>query len=111
LKPGSQQVEVSVDQRDIQFDNKNGKWRADFGLIVAQYAPDGRRFAGERSQCVVDRETYAEAQSKELLFRRDIAIQPEADSLRVLARDASNGAVGSPTVPIGHQRKSKGKSE
>ncbi len=111
LKPGAQQVEVSVDPQDVHFENKDGKWRADFDLILAQQAPDGRRLAGERSQCVVDRETYADTQSKELSFRRDIAIQQEAANLRVLVRDSANGAVGSLTVPIGQARKSKGKAD
>ena len=111
LKPGAQPVEVSIDQRDLRFEHKDGKWRADFDLILAQYAPDGRRLTGQRSQCVVDRETYAEAQSKGLSFRRDITIQQEAASLRVLVRDSANGAVGSLAVPIGRQRKSKGGAE
>jgi VWFA-related protein len=111
LKPGMQQIEVSVAPEDVRFENKDGKWHADFDLILAQQAPDGRRVAGERSQCVVDRDSYAETQSKELKFRREIAIQPEAASLRVLVRDSANGAVGSIEVPIGPVRKSKGKAE
>ena len=111
LKPGSQQIEVSVDPHDVRFENKDGKWRADFDLVLAQQAPDGRRLAGERSQCVVNRETYAETQNKGLSFRRDVAIQPEAASLRVLVRDSANGAVGSLAVPIGQGRKSKGQAE
>jgi hypothetical protein len=104
-----QQIEVSVDPEDVRFENRDGKWHADFDLILAQQAPDGRRLAGERSQCLVDRDTYAETQSKGLTFRRDIAIQAEAASLRVLVRDSSNGAVGSIEVPIVQLRKSKGK--
>jgi hypothetical protein len=100
-----------VDPQDLRFENKDGKWRADFDLILAQYAPNGRRLSGERSQCVVDRETYAEVQNKGLSFRRDIAIQQEAASLRVLVRDSANGAVGSLAIPIGQERKSKGKAE
>ena len=106
LKPGMQQIEVSVDPQDVRFENKQGKWQADFDLTVTQHAPDGRRMAGERSQCVVNRETYAETQSKGLYFRRNIAIQPEAASLRVLVRDSANGATGSLSVPVGQQRKS-----
>jgi hypothetical protein len=106
MKPGTQQIEVSVDPHDVRFENKDGKWQADFDLIVTQPAPDGRRLAGERSQCVVNRETYGETQSKGLSFRRDIAIQPEAASLRVLVRDSANGAIGSLSVPVGQQRKS-----
>ena len=73
--------------------------------------PNGRRLAGERSQCVVNRETFAETQNKGLSFRRDIAIQPEAATLRVLVRDSANGAVGSLAVPIGQGRKSKGQAD
>jgi VWFA-related protein len=109
LKPGAQQIEVSVDPHDVRFENKAGKWRADFDLIVAQQGPDGRRLAGERSQCVVDRETYADTQNKELSFTRDIEIQTEAASLRVLVRDSVSGAVGSLSIPIGLVRKSKGR--
>jgi VWFA-related protein len=111
LKPGAQQIEILVDPQDLRFENKDGKWRADFDLILAQQGPDGRRLAGERSQCVVDRETYAETQSKGLSFRRDIAIQREAASLRVLVRDSVSGAVGSLSIPIGQVPKSKGKVE
>jgi hypothetical protein len=111
LKPGTQQIEVSVDPHDIRFENKAGKWRADFDLILAQQAPDGRRLAGERSQCVVDRETYDETQNKGLSFRRNIAIQPEAASLRVLVRDSANGAIGSLSVAISQKRDSKSKTE
>jgi hypothetical protein len=94
LKPGTQRIEVSVDPHDVRFENKDRKWRADFDLVLAQQAPDGRRLAGERSQCVVNRETYAETQNKGLSFRRDIAIQPEAASLRVLVRDSANWTCG-----------------
>jgi hypothetical protein len=86
-------------------------WQADFDLILAQYAPDGRRLAVERSQCVVDRDTYAEMQTKGMSFHRDIAIQQEAASLRILVRDSANGAVGSLAVPVGQVRKSKGKAD
>ena len=100
-----------MDPHDVRFENKDRKWRADFDLIVTQQAPDGRRLPGERSQCVVDRETYAESQNKGLSFLRNIAIQPEAASLRVLVRDSANGAVGSLGVPVGQARKSKGNAE
>jgi VWFA-related protein len=111
LRPGAQQIEVTVDPQDVHFESKNGKWQADFDLVLTQQAPDGRRLAGERNQCLVDRETYAESQSKGLSFRRDIAIQQEAASLRVLIRDSANGAVGSLSVPVGQARKPKGKTE
>ena len=107
LKPGTQQIEISVAPEDVRFENKDGKWHADFDLILAQQAPDGRRVAGERSQCLVDRDSYAETQSKELAFKRDIAVQAEAASLRVLVRDSANGAVGSIEIPIGQVRKPK----
>ncbi len=102
---------MAVDPHDLRFEKKDGKWRADFDLILTQHAPDGRRLAGERSQCVVDRETYAETKNKGLSFRRDIAIQQEAASLRVLVRDSANGALGSVAVPIGQGRNSKDKPE
>jgi VWFA-related protein len=107
LQPGTQQIEVSVEPQDVRFENKNGRWQADFDLIVTQQAPDGRRLVGERSQCVVNRETYDETQSKSLSFRRDIAIQQEAARLRVLVRDSANGAIGSLSVPVGQKRKSR----
>jgi hypothetical protein len=105
LKAGAQQIDISVDPQDVRFQNQDGKWRADFDLIVSEHAPDGRRLVGERSQCVVDRATVAEAQSRELSFHRVIDIQQQAATLRVLVRDSSSGAVGSLEVPIGHWRK------
>ena len=100
MKPGTQQIEISVDPHDIRFENHDGQWRADFDLILSQKAPDGRRLAGERSQCLVDRETLADTQSNPLYFRRDVAIGHDAVSLRILVRDSANGAVGSLAIPI-----------
>jgi hypothetical protein len=102
LKPGAQQIEISVDSKDLRFENKQDTWRTDFDLVLAQVAPDGRRMAGARSQCILDRKTFAETQTKPVSLRRDITIDQAASSLRVLVRDSSNGAIGSLEVPISH---------
>jgi hypothetical protein len=100
LEPGSQQIDISVAPQDISFVEKDGKWRADFDLLLTQQGPDGRRLAGERSQVLLDRDSYSDSQNKAITFRRNIDVQEDAASLRVLVRDALNGAVGSLDVPI-----------
>lgn len=100
LEPGSQQIDISVAPQDISFVEKDGKWRADFDLLLTQQGPDGRRLAGERSQVLLDRDSYSDSQNKAITFRRNIDVQEDAVSLRVLVRDALNGAVGSLDVPI-----------
>ena len=109
LRAGPQQIEVRIDQQDIRFENRGGAWRAGFDLLILQNAPDGRRLAGERSRCLIDRETYADARDKPLSLTRKIEVDSAAAALRVLVRDSATGAVGTLAVPIGRQPKAESK--
>jgi VWFA-related protein len=107
LETGSQRIELHIDPRDIRFENKGGKWRADFDVLLTQNAPDGRRVGGVRNQCLIERETEAEAHGTPLSLTREIDVYPAADSLRVLVRDSATGAVGSLAIPIAQKLKTK----
>ena len=100
LRPGPQQIKISVAPQDLNFVERGRGWRTDFDLLLTQQSADGRRISGERSQVLLDRDTYLESQSKAIEFQRTINILPEASSVRILVRDAVNGAVGSVDVPV-----------
>jgi VWFA-related protein len=108
LEFGTQHIEVEVDPHNVRFESQNGKWHTSFDAVFVQQSPDGSIIAGESLQFAFNFKTYELAQAQMLLIRRDAVIKQGGARLRVIVRDSSTGAVGSVSVPIEQNHRSKG---
>jgi VWFA-related protein len=104
---GSQHLEVVVDPHTVRFENQNGKWHTALDIVFVQQAPDGSITAGESIQYGLNFKTYEQAQAQGLLIRRDVVIKQGGARMRVVVRESTTDAVGSVSVPIEQNQRSK----
>lgn len=102
LQRGLQRLVLAIDPRDIRFEDNGGRMRAQVDIVFAQQAADGRIVKGEKKtlQYALLPSSYQSAVVQGLFLTEPITIGPEASRLRVVIRDASNGATGSVSIPI-----------
>jgi hypothetical protein len=99
---------VVVDPHNVRFEDQNGKWYTSFDVVFVQQSPDGSIIAGESVQYAFNFKTYELAQAQGLLIGKDVVIKQGGARLRVIVRDSTTGTVGSVSVPIEQNHKSKG---
>lgn len=102
-----QEMVVKLDTQEIHFENKDGRWRAQLDVVFAQLAKDGRILESVKDHLdlALLPETYNDALTQGWLYPKTIDVNPKAEKLRVVVRDAATGSVGSVSVPVYHPKR------
>lgn len=103
-----QDLVVTIDPRDIRFETRDGRMRADVDVVFAQQSHDGGILKGEKKTLALSLspESYQEGLKSGLTLQEHIAVDSTASRLRVVVRDASTGAEGSVSIPVRRPEKS-----
>ena len=101
-----QEVVVKLDTREIHFENRDGRWRAQMDVAFVQLANDGRVVEGVKDhlELALYPDTYNEAVTEGWFYPKSLYVNPEAEKLRVVVCDLATGAVGSVSLPIYHRK-------
>ena len=101
-----QEVVVKLDPREIHFENKDGRWKAQIDVVFAQLGKDGRILDSVKDhlELALLPESYSDAAMQGWFYPKYLYVNPDAEKLRVVVRDLATGAVGSVSVPIYHRK-------
>jgi len=99
-----QEVVLKLDTREMHFENKDGRWRAQIDVAFVQLAKDGRVLEGikDHLELALYPDTYNETATQGWFYPKNLYVNPDAEKLRVVVRDLATGAVGSISVPVYH---------
>ncbi len=94
-------VTLRVDPNSILLDPQGDRWVGKMDLLFVQKDAHGRQVSGldDTVSMELRRQTYDQVEKDGLVYHKVIPRNAQASELRVVARDASTGAVGSVSVP------------
>ncbi len=104
LEWGPQDVVVKVDTHGIDFQQSEGRWKAQLDIAFANVAKDGRVLGGDKDHVdlALYPETYSDASALGWMHPKNVYVYRAAERLRVVVRDLATGATGSVSVPVRH---------
>jgi VWFA-related protein len=94
-------VTLRVDPSSILLDPQGDRWVGKMDLLFVQKDAHGRQVSGldDTVSMELRRQSYDRVEKEGLIYHKVIPRSAGASELRVVARDASTGAVGSVSVP------------
>ncbi len=94
-------VTLRVDPSSILLDPQGDRWVGKMDLLFVQKDAHGRQVSGldDTVSMELRRQSYDKVEKDGLIYHKVIPRSAGASELRVVARDASTGAVGSVSVP------------
>ncbi|MGA2132596.1 MAG: VWA domain-containing protein [Bryobacteraceae bacterium] len=95
-------ITLRVDPGSVLFDPQGDRWAAKVDLLFVQKDAHGNQISGIDDTISMDlqRAHYDKIQREGLIYHKVVAPAAGASQLRVIARDASTGAVGSVSAPL-----------
>jgi VWFA-related protein len=99
--PGSVDVVVRIDPATVTLEKNGERWSGQLDLLIIQAVPQGPAVVSMNTTLTLNLtvEQHDKLQREGLVITRTIPIQPAAHQLRVVGRDATNGAIGSVLIP------------
>lgn len=97
------ELELAIDPRDLALRQQDGKWVGTLDLMLVQLSADAQNLKGisYTVKLQLNPETYRVARERQaVVLTERLGIVSGAALLRVLARDASSGALGSVSIPL-----------
>ena len=97
------ELELAIDLRDLALRQQDGQWMGTLDLMLVQFSADARNLKGVSHvvNLQLNPETYRVARERQaVVLTERLGIVSGATLLRVLARDASSGALGSVSIPL-----------
>jgi VWFA-related protein len=105
--PPSAQITVELDANKLQWETPaTGKRRCEITVVTAAFSPKGQvvAHAVKELEVVVDLKKYVELTKKGMIMNLAMALPPTAVRMRVVARDSTNGNMGTADLtPTGEQ--------
>lgn len=105
--PDTVEAIVQLDPRNVSFEHKDGRWRAQLDMVFVQKDPHGLQLGEggmESLTIALTDENYAKVQAEGLRHRYRGRREAAASTMRIVVRDTATGAVGSLTVPFAQVR-------
>lgn len=102
LQHVDQSLQISIDPRDIHFEEVNGKMHGSADVVLAQLTIDGRILKAEQKTLAFDLapQFYQQGWQKGLPLSLNLQPAPSSARVRVVVRDAFSSAVGSVSLPF-----------
>jgi VWFA-related protein len=97
------ELELAIDLRDLALRQQDGQWMGTLDLMLVQLSADARNLKGVSHvvNLQLNPETYRVARGRQaVVLTERLGIVSGATLLRILARDASSGALGSVSIPL-----------
>ena len=93
-------LSISLSGLNLQLDGDN--WSGEVDVFLVQRDQQGHEFnhVNDTIQMRLKPSTYQQMLTTGALYHHEITVNPKASVLRVVARDAQSGDLGSLTIPI-----------
>jgi VWFA-related protein len=100
--PRKLKIHIRVDSARMLFQQKDGRWMDRLDLVWAQIGTDGRTLvsSSEGLNLHMSPETYATTEREGLKVSTALDLRDDTAALRLVARDAGTGAIGSLNIPL-----------
>ena len=106
-QPRIAKITVNIDANQLHWETpENGKRRCEITVVTAGFSPKGVVVAHalKELEVVVNEKKYAELTKKGMVMNLAMALPPAAVRMRVVARDSTNGNMGTADLtPSGEQ--------
>lgn len=106
-QPRTANITVDIDANELNWETpETGKRRCEITVVTAGFSPKGRVVAHsvKELEVVVDDKKYRELAKKGMVMNLAMALPPTAVRMRVVARDSTNGNMGTADLtPTGEQ--------
>lgn len=101
-EPGTWNVRVEMDAREVSLKKKDGRWVGAVAVVLVQKKPDGSTVtsSSHRVDLGLAPQTYERLLRDGIKLTKKVKLEPDAFELRILVRDATSGATGSVHVPL-----------
>lgn len=101
-----QELVLVIDPHDIRFEEKGDRMLADVDVAFVQQTSAGRTIKGEKKAInfALSPESYETALAQGLFVTEQITVEPRASRVRIVVLDASTGAAGSVSIPVGPRK-------
>lgn len=106
-QPRTANITVDIDTNELHWETpENGKRRCELTIVTAGFSLKGQVVAHvvKELEVVVDDKKYAELKKEGMVMNLAMALPPTAVRMRVVARDSTNGNMGTADLtPTGEQ--------
>jgi len=95
-------VKISLDANQLRFQQQGARWTDNITEYWAQFDSEGQQ-VGTHSQTInlkPTQDTYKQLLQEGLGFSETVSIENNAAEVRLILRDAGNGAIGSVIIPL-----------
>jgi VWFA-related protein len=96
-------VKISMDASQLRFEQQGTRWTDNITETWAQFSAEGEQ-VGAKSQTInlkPSEDAYQQLLKQGLNFSETLVLEKNAVEIRLILRDAGNGAIGSVIIPIG----------
>lgn len=106
-QPRTANITVDINANELNWETpESGKRRCEITVVTAGFSPKGQvvAHAVKELEVLVDQKKYAELTRKGMVMNLAMALPPVAVRMRVVARDSTNGNMGTADLtPTGEQ--------
>jgi VWFA-related protein len=106
-QPRTANITVDIDANELNWETpETGKHRCEITVVTAGFSPRGQvvAHAVKELEVLVDEKKYVELTRKGMVMNLAMALPPAAVRMRVVARDSTNGNMGTADLtPTGEQ--------
>ncbi len=95
-------VKISLDASQLRFEQQAARWTDNITETWAQFSAEGEE-VGAKSQTInlkPTQEAYQQLLKQGLNFSETVPLEKNAAEVRLVLRDAGNGAIGSVIIPL-----------
>jgi len=95
-------LQVALDTHELLLEFKEGRWNGKVYVLFSQLGPGNKVIGSEKETFDLNMkpDTYEKLLKIGLKFTGPLNLSPDIVELRVIAQDASSGAIGTLTVPL-----------
>jgi VWFA-related protein len=105
-KPNLLRIFLGIDPRNINLEQKDGRWSGRLDLLFVQSGQGSKSQAMQDSvDLKLEPASYRKVVEKGFVFTKAVERVQGATELRVVVRDVTTGSVGSVTIPLAEVKK------
>jgi VWFA-related protein len=95
-------LNLRLEPRDVTLERDADRWTGEVDIHILQRAGDGRQLESITHTLTMRlaQPRYEELQREGILLDKQLELKAQTEQLRVVARDARSGAIGSVTIPL-----------
>lgn len=95
-------LQVALDTHELLLESKQGRWDGKLYVLFSQLGAGNRVIGSEKETFDLNLkpDTYEKFLKTGTKFTGPLTLSPDVVNLRVIAQDASSGAIGTVTIPI-----------